>query len=125
MRKVFTEEFIKELEVDVKRKKKSADIYESLDKGPSLLTDFRIAMLVFGNPFKFRRFTSSISSAVKLVKHLHNDASVDIRHIFGVDDGVVDSYVSISTKRQGQFNEHGVNPSLCLMKCLLRSSFKY
>src|SRR5690606_36019397 len=125
MRKVFTEEFIRELKYDVKKKNKALAIYNMLDEGPSLLTDFRIAMLVFGNPFKFRRFTSNISSAVKLVKHLHNDASVDIRHIFGVDNGVVDSYVSISTKSQGQFNEHGVNPAVCLMKCLLRSSFKY
>ena|SRR5690606_30814799 len=117
MRKVFTEEFIRELKYDVKKKNKALAIYNMLDEGPSLLTDINIFMLFFKNPLRFRRFTSNIQSAVNLIKYVHADADVEVS-IPGFT-GEKFSYVSVQTRRQGLFRERGFNPCVCLMKVLM------
>ncbi|HUH58053.1 MAG TPA: hypothetical protein VL020_06025 [Pseudomonadales bacterium] len=117
MRKVFTEDFIKELEVDVTKKSKSFIIYTMLDKGPSLKADINIFMLFFKNPLKFRRFTSNINSAVNMVKYVHPDADFSF-NISGYKDERL-SYIALQTRKQGLFREHGFNPCVCLMKALM------
>lgn len=117
MRKVFADDFIKELEIDVKKKNKALDIYTMLEEGPSLLADINIFMLFFKNPLRFRRFTSNIQSAVNLIKYVHVDADIDVS-ISGYT-GERLSYVSVQTRKQGLFRERGFNPCVCLMKALM------